>query len=305
MKKQVRNHSASILVTGASGFIGGKLCSYLVQRGHRVLGVVRRDIALPNGVIPLHADVSQADQVREIIDRQKPDVIFHLASHVTGERSIDFVLPTFVANLASTVYLMDAAVRNGCRRFVVAGSLEEPESVDEPPCSPYAAAKMAAAAYARMFHVLYQLPVVVARIFMVYGPDQKDEKKLIPYVINSLLDGKTPKVSSGTRLVDWVYVDDVLKCLVRLAEDDRLIGHTVDIGTGHLVSVRTVVERIAHLIASNVPLHFDPGTDRPLEQIRVANVARTASLLGWYPQTSLDAGLQATINWHKGVRRSL
>lgn len=305
MRKQVRNCFASILVTGASGFIGGKLCSDLVQRGHQVFGVVHRDIALPNGVIPLHADVSQADQVREIIDGQKPDVIFHLASLVTGERSIDLVLPTFVANVASTVYLMDAAVRNECCRFVVAGSLEEARSVDEPPSSPYAAAKGAATAYARMFHVLYQLPVVVARISMTYGPGQKDEKKLIPYVINSLLDGKTPEVSSGIRRVDWVYVDDVVKCLARLAEDDRLIGHTVDIGSGELVSVRTVVKRISHLMASNVPLRFDPGADRPLEQARIANVARTASLLGWYPQTSLDAGLQATISWYKGRQRGL
>lgn len=289
-----------ILVTGASGFIGGHLCRYLVRAGHRVTGVSRRHPdQLPADVIPCEADVSDPGQVDGLLKREKPDVIFHLASCVKGSRDRTWVRPTFDANLASTVYLLESAERQGCRRFVLTGSLEEPDQVQAPPSSPYAAAKFAATSYARMFHALYDFPAVIARVFMVYGPDQKDETKLIPYVIDSLLHNRSPKMSSGARLVDWIYVDDVVEGLVRLASADGVTGHTVDLGTGKLESVRSVVEQLARLMGASVPLHFEAGADRPMEQVRAADVAATESRIGWRPSTSLEAGLQATIDWHK------
>lgn len=293
-------NSEHILVTGASGFIGRHLCRHVTAPGRRVVGVSQRhpDL-LPDGVVPVHADLSDPLAARALIKREKPEIIFHLASCVKGSRDIALVRPTFDANLASTVYLLEAAAEHDCARFIVTGSLEEPDEVRAPPSSPYAAAKAAATAYARMFHALYQFPAVIARVFMVYGPDQKDQKKLIPYVINSLLQNKPPTMSSGTRQVDWIYVGDVVEGLVRLANSSHVNGRTVDIGTGQLETVRGVVERLARLMGSNAPLKFDTGTDRPLEQIRTADVAATEALTGWRPTMSLDDGLQATIAWHK------
>jgi nucleoside-diphosphate-sugar epimerase len=277
------------------------LCREWVRRGVRVVGVSRQHPEwLPAGVEPCAADLADPREADALIARVKPDAIFHLASCVTGGRDVRLVPPTFAANLASTVHLLTAAAtQGGCRRFVLAGSLEEPDSVHAAPSSPYAASKSAATAYARMFHALYQFPAVIARIFMVYGPNQKDEKKLVPYVIQSLLAGQTPKMSSGARLVDWIYVDDVVAGLVRLAQADGLAGQTVDLGTGQLESVRSVVERIAQQLGSAAVLQFDPAADRPLEQVRAADVARTETLTGWRPRIALDEGLQATIDWHR------
>ena len=293
--------SEHILVTGASGFIGAHLCRRLLRQGARVVGVSRaHPERLPEGVEPCTANLAHSAEVEQLLAREKPDRIFHLASCVKGGRSRDLVEPTFSANLASTVHLMTAAAGLGtCRSFVLTGSLEEPETVQAAPSSPYAASKAAASAYARMFHALYAFPAVIARVFMVYGPDQKDRNKLVPYVIDTLLRGETPKMSSGTRLVDWIYVDDVVDGLMRLAVGDNLAGQTVDIGSGRLESVRSVVERIHRLMNSAAALQFDPAADRPLEQVRTADMERTESLAGWRPRFTLDQGLQATIDWHR------
>jgi nucleoside-diphosphate-sugar epimerase len=301
MNMNPSNLTGCAFVTGASGFIGAHLCRQLVDRGMRVVGVSRQHPEhLPAGVEPCCNDLANSDDVEALITRIKPDWIFHLASCVTGSRAPEWVMPTFHANLASTVYLMSSAHREGsCRRFILAGSLEEPDSVSTPPSSPYAASKAAATAYARLFHALYQFPAVIARIFMVYGPDQKDEKKLVPYVIDSLLKGTTPRMSSGTRMVDWIYVDDVVEGLIHLATGDDLAGQTVDLGSGELVSVRDVVERIAQLVDSPVSLQFNPATDRPMEQVRTADLAETKVLTGWQPRIGLDEGLQKTIAWHR------
>ncbi len=295
------NPTRTVLVTGASGFIGAHLCRRLRKLGHRVTGVSRRHPEnLPDGVEPCRADLASPGETAALLARIQPEWIFHLAGCVTGGRGMELVRPTFEANLASTVNLMEAAARQGgCRRFVLAGSLEEPDAVQSPPSSPYAASKAAATAYARLFHSLYDFPAVIARIFMVYGPDQKDEKKLVPYVIESLLRGEAPRLSSGTREVDWIYVDDVVDGLIRLAAAPDLEGRTLDLGSGERVSVRDVVERIARLTGAAVPLHFDPAADRPMEQIRTADAARTESLAGWRPRVTLDEGLLATIAWHR------
>ncbi|HRX07246.1 MAG TPA: SDR family NAD(P)-dependent oxidoreductase [Kiritimatiellia bacterium] len=295
------NPTRTVLVTGASGFIGAHLCRRLRKLGHRVAGVSRRHPEnLPDGVEPCRADLASPGETAALLARIQPEWIFHLAGCVTGGRGMELVRPTFEANLASTVNLMEAAARQGgCRRFVLAGSLEEPDAVQSPPSSPYAASKAAATAYARLFHSLYDFPAVIARIFMVYGPDQKDARKLVPYVIDSLLRGEAPRLSSGTREVDWIYVDDVVDGLIRLAAAPDLEGRTLDLGSGERVSVRDVVERIARLTGAAVPLHFDPAADRPMEQIRTADAARTESLAGWRPRVTLDEGLLATIAWHR------
>ncbi len=123
-----------------------------------------------------------------------------------------------------------ACTEIGCHRIVLAGSLEEPD-LDQgsgPPSSPYAAAKWASNAYARMFHDLYQTPVVTAKLFMVYGPEQ-NPRFLIPHVISSLLEGVAPKVSSGNRSVDWIYVDDVVSGLLAMADAPDIEGGTIDL----------------------------------------------------------------------------
>ena len=117
-----------------------------------------------------------------------------------GRRSPDFdlVLPAYRSLLTSTVNLLVAGTEIGCRRIVLSGSFTEPVPgrTNPNPSSPYAAAKWAASGYGRMFHSLFQTPVVILRPFMVYGPAQAPSK-LIPSVISSLLSGNSPRISSG------------------------------------------------------------------------------------------------------------
>jgi nucleoside-diphosphate-sugar epimerase len=287
------------LVTGASGFIGSRLVDRLLEDGVEVDALSRTERASPD-VRWRTGDVLDAERVAAVVREARPDSIFHLASHVSGSRALDAVLPTLQANLLSTVNVLLAAAEVGCRRVVLAGSLEEPdgESGEPVPVSPYAAAKFAAGAYGRMFSSLYDVPVVTLRIFMVYGPGQWDETKLVPYVITSLLRDDAPRLSSGTRPVDWVYVDDVVDGLVAAAEADDAVGATADVGSGVLTPVREVVEAIADLIPSSAAPEFSALPDRPNERIRVADVERARSLLGWAPRTPLEHGLAATVDWY-------
>ena len=286
------------LVTGASGFIGAHLCRRLRRDGTDVYAVSRTTTSSElEDLNWMHADLGSVDAVREVLAAARPSVIFHLASHVSGSRDLDAVLPTFHDNLTTTVNLLTVATEVGCERIVLAGSLEE-QDPGAVPGSPYAAAKFAASIYARMFDALYGTPVVVARLFMVYGPGQRDLRKLVPYSTLSLLRREAPQVTSGERPVDWIYIDDVIDGLLAAAETDGLAGQTVDVGSGELVTVRSVIEHLNRLTGSPVTLEFGRLPDRAMERVRAADVERTVAQMGWRPTVSLEEGLRRTVQWY-------
>lgn len=294
-----------IVVTGAGGFIGVPLCRALQGYGAEVHGISRRDqVERRDHIRWWRGDLADTSGIRNLVTKINPEIIFHLASHVTGSRDLRMVWPTFEGNLLSTVNLLTIASEIGCQRVILAGSLEEPESAsgETIPCSPYAAAKGASSSYARMFHALYQTPVVIARLFMVYGPGQQDRTKLVPYVTLSLLTKQPPKLGSGQRQVDWVHVDDVVDGLIAAVKTPNIEGHTLDFGSGTLVSIRTIVQQLSEYIDPNIDLLWGAIPDRPMEQMRIANVSKTYDITGWKPKISLEIGLEQTVDWYKKQR---
>ncbi len=305
----MNNHFAQlagqrVLVTGASGFIGSALCRRL--RNHDVeLHAISRMVQTSDdlGIRWWQGDLADAATVERIVDEVRPDLVFHLASHVAGAREVEYVLPTMRSNLLSTINLMAALASHDCDRLVLAGSMEEPrlDDANQTPSSPYAAAKWAASGYGRMFHLLYELPVVTLRIFMVYGPGQTDLGKLIPYVILSLLRGETPQLTSGRRAVDWIFVEDVIDGLLAAATAADVGGASFDIGSGSSLTIRKIVETLTNIIDPAIVPAFGAVEDRPMETVRLANIAETQQRLGWSPQTSPQLGLEKTVEWYRSI----
>jgi UDP-glucose 4-epimerase len=292
----------TVLLTGATGFIGGATARRLREAGATVHGLSRRPPADGDTCDrwwPI--DITEITAVRGVLAAVRPEIVFHLAGLSSGSRALDMVLRMVHVNLVGAVNLLVAATERPVARLVFAGSLEEPspDGAWPVPASPYAAAKLGAGAYMRMFHALYGTPALWLRLFMVYGPAQPDVQKLIPYVTLSLLRGEAPALSSGTRLVDWVYIDDVVEGLMAAAVAEGLEGRTLDVGSGELVAVREVVAELERLVNPRVLPRFCAIPERPMEQVRVADAAATAALLGWRPRTPLKEGLAKTVDFYR------
>jgi nucleoside-diphosphate-sugar epimerase len=290
------------LITGASGFIGSPLSRRLTELGAIVHGVSRQSRGeWVNGIRWWQGDLSDPETTMNIVASVKPQILIHLAAAVTGRRELEIVLPTMRDNLFSTVNLLTAAVKTGCDRVVLVGSLEEPD-LDQwkpVPCSPYAASKWSACAYGRMFFQLYNLPVVIARLFMTYGPAQLDLKKLVPYVTLSLLRGVPPTLASGARPVDWIFVDDVVDGLLAISQSSGVEGKTFEIGSGSLATIQTVAQQLVDLIGAGIEPVYGALPDRPYEQVRVANIKSAHAELGWSPKITLREGLSRTVEWYR------
>ena len=292
--------NAAVLVTGARGFIASRLCQRLLEAGAVVYGTSRQsNPTLAPSVRWITDNLTDLDHVRKSIAAVTPSTIFHLAGHVTGSQLLKEVQPTLIANLVSTVNLLTVAAESRDCRVVLTGSMQEPQPHGSAPCSPYAASKLASTAYAQMFHALYHLPTVVARPMMVYGPGQWDLSKFLPYLIDALLKGDRPRLASGERELDWVFVDDVVEGLMTVAVSSATDGQEIELGSGQLTSVRTVAHTVCRLAGSDLTPVFGALPDRRLETPRVARVVETRALTGWSATTSLDDGLSRTIDWFR------
>jgi len=292
-----------VLVTGASGLIGRQLVPMLSEA--EVIAVSRHPHDDTEGVRWVSRDLAEPGATFELVRSTRPDVVVHLAGSVRGDRSLDAVSPTLMTNLVSSVELLEAAARVGCRRLVWSGSLlEEPaESRTFPvPPSPYGASRWAASAYARMFHALFESPVVILRPSYVYGPGQ-DSTKLIPHTIGSLLEGESPRLGSGTRRLDCVYAEDAARAFRDAVSAVGVEGCTIDLGSGSPLSVRSIVESLVGVIGQTPgrPV-FDAVPARPLEQEVTVDVEQAAEALGWRAATGLEDGLRATVDWFRARR---
>jgi nucleoside-diphosphate-sugar epimerase len=288
-----------VLVTGGSGFIGRAVVASLRAAGADV-ALAGRTRPPDEAAAPWQAlDVRSLEDVRDVLHRSRPSVVVHLAAQVAGGRELAQVLPMLEADLIGAVNLLVATSESRVDRLVLAGSLlqEPPADMALPvPPSPYGAAKWAAAGYARMFHALWDAPVVVLRPSMVYGPGQRDVAKIVPYVVTSLLGGVSPRLTSGRWEVDWVYVDDVASAFVSAASRPAVEGATIDIGSGERATVRDVAERLAAIVDNGVRPTFGELPDRPLEPAKVVDVDVARRLLDWSATVSLDEGLRRTVD---------
>ena len=287
------------LVTGGRGFIGRHLLARLVAQGAEVHATTRSatppaesDIA-PN-VCWWRVELADAAATDELVTRLQPDVVIHLAGRADGTRRLDAVVPILTDTLLTTVSVLAAAARLPRCKVVVAGSVEDGDHQPDVH-SPYAASKAAAATYASLFHGLWQLDVTVLRLAMVYGPDDPNAHRLIPSVVAAFADGRRPAVSSGTRRIDWVFVDDVVDAFLAAADGECGV---YDIGSGTLVSIRDTVRMVAAAMGTAIAPAFGTLGDRPLERELRADPKPALAALGWRPRVSLAEGVARTVAAH-------
>ncbi len=298
------------LVTGASGFIG----EYLVRR-LRDLGAEVYPATAPGGAggpsyrgssfdsSMLVFDVRDRESVKAAVDEVDPNVVFHLAAvGVTGP--VADPMQVLMVNAGGVVNLLEALRGRDVRRVVLTGTSHEygaqeaEEGLD--PFSAYAASKVAAWAYGRMYWRVHSLPIVTVRPFQVYGPGQP-HGTLIPAAVSAALRGSDFAMSPGQQERDFVHVNDVVTGMTAVAEAPGVEGKSLDLGSGIGHPIRQVVDQIWRLTGAKGEVQPGALLYRPGEPMRlVADADRTTALTGWRALTPLEEGLARTI---RSVRR--
>jgi UDP-glucose 4-epimerase len=198
------------------------------------------------------------------------------------------------------VHVLVAAARAGSQRVLLAGSMEELPA-DEPGRYPYAAAKRAASEYGRFFHRAYGLSVVTLRIGMVYGPGERRTAGFIPHIVLSQLSGTRPRIGTGKRRVDWIYVEDVAEACHVAASTADVGGAVLEIGTGTAVSLAEVAARLTAITGGPEP-ELGALPDRAGDVDVTMDAHATAGAIGWRAKVGLADGLARTVEWFRAER---
>lgn len=291
-------YEKKVLITGANGFIGKNLVEALDKLNANVFCIDRDNSPSDTAIKSQYQQVDLANLllVNEVISKFEPEIIFHLAGLVTARQDRDLVIPMIDNNLLGTVNLFLAANQSNLDRIVIITSPEDRQG--NIPTSPYGASKAATVIYARMFHHLYSLPVVIVRLFFVYGPKQKHDK-LIPYTVNSMLQNQSPKLGSGNRICDFIFVQDVVHGLLKAGIQKNLDGETLEIGSGKGITIQDLISMIDSIYPFSAKPSFGAIDDRYYESSQIANLDMYRGIWNWEPRWSLREGLTKTIMAYK------
>ncbi len=314
-----------VLITGAHGFIAGHLIERLADAGADVVGVdlwmLQQSYVALSGAMRkmdmLEGDISNLDEMQELFNEHRPQVVMHLAAQADVTRALNNPLGTLEANVRGTYILLECARRlwEGDDRphaMVVASSdkaygrhehLPYREDDELLGLYPYDVSKACADMIARGYHRAYGMPVGVVRAANTYGPGDLNFNRIIPGTCRSLLRGERPIIrSDGQPLRDYMYIDDAVDGYVRVMSallDGEHMGEAFNFGTGDPVSVLGIFEEMVE-IAGRPDLQPEVQGEASKElRDQFISAAKARRLLGWEPHVPRPEGLRRTFRWYR------
>ena len=306
-----------VLVTGADGFIGSHLTEMLVNRGHKVKALAQynsfnnwgwlESVNCKNEIEIISGDIRDLNFCRTI--SKDIDMIFHLAALIAIPYS--YIAPdSYVeTNIKGTLNICQAAKENQVSRLIHTSTSEvygtaQYVPIDEnhplQPQSPYSASKISADTMAMSFYNSFDLPLSIVRPFNTYGPRQS-ARAVIPTIITQIASGKKEiRLGDTSPTRDFNYVEDCCRGFIMIAESDKTIGETINIGSNSEISISDTLILIKELMSSDVTFRNDEQRNRPKnsEVFRLwCDNKKIKNLVGYKPQVNFKDGLKKTIDW--------
>jgi UDP-glucuronate 4-epimerase len=320
------------IVTGSSGFIGAALTKKLLEAGWTILGIdCHTDYYSPslkelrNEELQQHSnfrfaqiDLINAKALEEIIERFKPDTVFHLAAQAGVRIPVGGLHRYTESNLAGFSNVIQLTVKHSVPNFIYASSssvygdfaqLPYVESeLKLRPSSFYGATKLSNEILTRPLVTGSKTRARAMRLFTVYGPMGRPDMAYFR-IISSLISGsKFELYGDGMVERDFTYIDDCVEMIVRLESElkTRQVGFmdVVNIGGGHPVSMRELIRLTTEKVG--VKMDFKQTDSNPNDAARtMADPTYLLGLVGTKPETSLKSGLSQTVDWaSKNVKPS-
>ena len=298
-----------VFLTGATGFIGSHIARLLVREGCEVHALIRDnsdlwriDDILPQ-LHPVRCDLLSLDGLDAHIARIRPDLCLHLAWYAVPGKYL--AAEENLAMLTASLHLASCLQKNGCRRFIGAGTCFEYDTSagclsEESPTRPgslYAASKLALQTVLQQYAGVTGMEVAWVRLFYQYGPFE-DERRLVPSVIASLLRSQEARITKGEQIRDYLHVEDVASAIWAVARSG-LTG-PVNIGSGQPVATRDIVARLGAILGRPELIMSGALPYNESDPMFIcANNHRLKENTGWAPRYTLEQGLRQTVDWYR------
>lgn len=301
-----------ILLTGAAGFIGANIIRKLLHHNniHALLKKSTNTWRINDILqkINMHfTPLDNLDKLRKTVKLIKPDIVIHLSAYGNSSRHLD-PIKMIEVNILQTVNLILALEEIDYQCLINTGSSSEYGYKNKPmketdnliPNSFYSATKASATAFCKMHALSKKKPIVTIRPFSVYGP-YEEKNRLIPTVINNIIDNKSIKLSDKMARHDFIFIDDLVDGYIKVINkiNPSMYGVIINLGSGKQYSNNDIVKNISRILRAKPKVVSDENNRRVWDtNYWVANIALAKRLLQWKPKHTLIQGLEKTVRWY-------
>lgn len=298
----------NILVTGGTGFIGSHLVKALAQKEDNQISVIKRsgsDFQFDEDTtkhIKIHELSEDCDNLNDIIQNSKPDIVVHLASLFLSNHKPDDVRPLMQSNVTFPSLLLESMAKNGVTKFLNTGTNWEyfGESTEYDPVNLYAATKKAFEDILQYYVNVQGFSAITIKFFDTYGPNDQ-RPKLFSILRKNIEDHKVLDFSPGEQTLDLLYVDDVVDAYIKAIEylKERVSGtyDSFTIGSGKSVKLKEIVSVYEKVYDKKVNIRWGGRPYREREVMSAqADIQEAKDTLEWSPRISLEEGLQKVMS---------
>jgi UDP-glucose 4-epimerase len=309
--RRVPMADASVLVTGASGFIGSHLCEALWKAGARVVAAgpvpaESNDLLAVRDSIEVVPIRLTAPFIESLFQRREFDYVFHFAGSSDPRASIEAPVADFRLNADLTLSLLEACRKASRIPSVVLASsaavyghsraLPLIEAAPTEPITPYGASKLTTEIYARTYSHRFAVPTASMRIFSAYGPRLR--RQVVHDFLVRLIESPTSLTvrTTGDETRDFVFVDDIVTAAMTIASSAPLHGEPYNVGSGTETSIRALAELSVERLGLTSTITFASRPDSVGPARWCADVRRLRNL-GWRPTVRIENGVARTADW--------
>ncbi len=309
------------IVTGGAGFIGSHLCRTLLKAGRRVRVVDNLSTgrlsnleglsnAHPGAFDFVEVDIRDVENLRPCFE--DAEVVYHQAAMTSVEQSVREPESCHAVNCTGSLNVLRCACDADASKVVLASSTAVYGNAAENPCredhlpkpvSPYAATKLAAEHYARLFNDLYGLPTLSLRYFNVYGPRQdpnSDYAAVIPRFITRMMRGKPPIIfGDGGQSRDFVHVEDVVSANLLAARSSQG-GLSLNIASGRSHDLNQLAAILNQILGRDLKPVYEAARVGDIRRSQ-ADVRLASRQIGYVPETVFEEGLRKTAGSYRGA----
>lgn len=313
------------LITGGAGFIGSTLTERLLNENNKVLCIdnfcdyynpklkeknVEEFVKNKNYSL-YRIDIRNRDDVKNVFDENKIDVIVHLAAMAGVRPSIENPLLYQEVNGIGTQNILEEAKLHNVKSLVMASSSSVYGNCKEVPfkedmivdyaISPYAATKKANEVMAHVYHKLNDMNIVMLRFFTVYGPKQRPDLAINKFT-RLMLEGKRiPMYGDGTTSRDYTYVDDIVDGICKSCDyviNNDNVYEIINLGSNNPVSLKEMINTIGEVLNVEPKIEVLPMQPGDVDRT-YADISKAKKLLGYSPKFTFKEGIQKFIDWYK------